>query len=479
MVSQASLARGSAVRRRAAAQLAVLAVVAVLAALCGIPAEPARAGMPAVARAVLDNGLEVYVYEDHTVPLVSVGVWYRVGSRDEPPDRRGMAHLMEHMMFKGSRHVGPEEHARLIQRVGGISNAFTTTDATVYWEKLPSSQLELALWLEAERMANLVLTESTLATEREVVKEEYREALQNNPVGFAIDRFHAWMFQGTPYAWTPGGAIEDLDRVTVADLEAFYRSHYVPNNAVLVVAGDATPGQVLELARRHFGPIPAGPPPSRPPVRFEAPRPPGSDVARQTTLALPVQLPGVIGGYAIPGAGHRDRYALAVAEQVLAGGESSRLHRRLVRQRQLAVFTEAGSVAYQEAGAFFVLAFFLPERADPGQVLQALREEVERLAVQPPDEDELERARNQLAAHLAFALDALDRTANLIGSAVVIEGGIEAFQRGIEPYLAVTAADVQRVARTYLRPENLTAVAIVPQPPPSEAPAGGSGPSGG
>ncbi|HEY8487020.1 MAG TPA: pitrilysin family protein [Limnochordales bacterium] len=422
---------------------------------------PARQPAP-VTRAQLPNGLQVYVYEDHSVPVAAVSVWYRVGSKDEPPGRRGMAHLLEHLMFKGSRHVPPEEHARLIQRMGGISNAFTSSDVTVYWQKLPASQLELALWLEAERMANLVLTQEKLATEREVVKEEFRQALQNNPIGLAIDRFHAWMFEGTPYAWTPAGAIEDLDAVRLEDLESFYRTYYVPANAVLVVAGDVQAEQVLELARRHFGPLPPGLAPPRPQVLFSAPRTAAGATAVRS-LAFPVQLPGVLGGYAIPGASHPDRFALEVAEQVLAGGDSSRLHRRLVREQQVAVFAEAGAVTYEKAGSFFLLGFFLPERASAGQLLQALQQEASRLADEPPSAAELERAKSRLAARRAFALESADEVARALGSAVVLEGGLEHFLAGVEPYLAVTAEEVAGVARRYFRPDNFTAVVIEPQ----------------
>ncbi len=422
--------------------------------------------VPEVAHTRLENGLEIYVYEDPSAPLVSVNLWYRVGSRDEPVGRRGMAHLMEHMMFKGSARVAPEEHARIIQRVGGFSNAYTTTDATVYWDKVPSSQLELALALEAERMANLEITEEKLATEREVVKEEFRAALQNNPIGHALDRFHAWMFAGTPYAWTPGGAIEDLDQVSVEDLQEFYRRHYRPSNAVLVVAGDTRLEEVEALARRHFGPIEGGPAPPRPAVPFQAPRTAdtaGSGQAQEHVMRLPIQLPGVIGGYAIPGASHPDQYPLGVATYILSGGRSSRLYQRLVREQQIAVVAAGVSYPYQQAGAFFIVAFFLPDRS-PQAVLAALRQEVERLAEELPSPDELDRARNQLAAALAFQLDSLDGVANLIGQAVVIEGGLERFREGIEPYLTVTAEDVQRVARTYLRPENLTVVSVLPGP---------------
>ncbi|HEY8498776.1 MAG TPA: pitrilysin family protein [Limnochordales bacterium] len=439
-------------------------LVAVVAALT-VTARGAEASF-SVRQGRLDNGLEIYVYEDATVPLVSVSVWYRVGSRDEPVGRRGMAHLMEHMMFKGSARVGPEEHGRLIQEAGGVANAFTTTDATVYWEKVPASQLPLALALEAERMANLVITPEHLASEREVVKEEYRLRAQNDPIGLALDRFHAMLFEGTPYAWTPAGFLDDLDQVTVDDLEAFYRRYYVPNNAVLVVAGDTTLEEVMSLAERYFGPIPAGPEPPRPAVAFEAPRRDAGESAqplgRFAPLPMAIQVPGILAGYAVPGAASPDQYPLAVAALVLSGGESARLHQRLVRERQVAVFASGGILGYADAGALVVFSFYLPGRR-PEEQVDALLAEVERLAQEPPTPDELERARNQLAASVAFQFDSLDGVANLIGSAVVVEGGIEAFTRGIQPYLDVTAQQVQEAARRYLVRANATVVAVVPE----------------
>lgn len=469
--------KGSRVRV-ASASVAALALLLALLVAGPALAEPASKELPSfeVKSARLDNGLEIYVYEDHTVPLVSVSLWYRVGSRDEPVGRRGMAHLMEHMMFKGSARIGPEQHARLIQEAGGMANAFTTTDATVYWEKVPSSQLALALALEAERMANLVITEEHLASEREVVKEEYRAKLENDPIGVAFDRFHSMVFEGTPYAWTPAGFIDDLDQVTVEDLQAFYRRYYVPNNAVLVVAGDTTLDEVVQLAQPYFGPIPPGEVPPRPAIAFEAPRRSARDAAAAgggepgtagrsfgqfRTLELPIQVPGVIAGFAVPGDRGRDKYALGVAALVLSAGESARLHQRLVREQQLAVFAGGAPLVYAEAGAFVALSFYLPPHTAEAQA-DALIAEVARLADEPPTPEELERARNQLAAAVAFEFDSLDGVANLIGSAVVLEGGIEAFTEGIQPYLDVTAEQVQAVARRYFVPDNATVVAIVP-----------------
>lgn len=217
---------------------------------------PVVAAQPSLEVQSLSNGLKVIVYEDHTAPVVSVNVWYRVGSRNELVGNRGLAHLMEHMMFKGSTNFGPDEHAQIIDRAGGVGNAFTSEDATGYWDKVPLEKFELALELEAERMHNLVLTQENLDSEREVVKEEFRTRIENDPISAAFETFRALAFEGTPYAWAPVGTLDDIDGITLSDLSNFYETYYAPNNAVLVVAGDVTAEGVFELAQEHFGAIP-------------------------------------------------------------------------------------------------------------------------------------------------------------------------------------------------------------------------------
>lgn len=418
------------------------------------------AGGPTVEVAAdrLPNGLEIYVYEDHTAPVVSVNLWYRVGSRDEPIGRRGMAHLLEHMMFKGSKRLGPEEHARIIDQVGGVMNAFTSSDVTVYWNKVPAAYLELVLELEAERMANLVLTEEHLQTEREVVKEEFRLGLQNNPLNLAFELFQAVALAGTPYAWTPHGFLEELDAITVQDLEAFYRAYYVPNNAVLVVAGDTDLPTVRRLAEEHFGSIPPGTVPARDQVELQ---PVGE--TQWESLTFPLQLPVIVGGYLIPGLRSPDMEALQAVGLILSGGESARMHRSLVREQQVALAALGVAQQYEDAGLFLLAGLYLPP-VQSDQVAAALVAEVERLA-DGVGEQELQRVKNQLVASYAFSLDTLDGVANAIGSAVVQEGGLEKFTQGLDPYLSLTSDDIVRVTRTYLTPDRLTLVDVVPEPP--------------
>lgn len=407
---------------------------------------------------VLPNGLEIYVYEDHSTPVVSVNLWYKVGSRDEPPGLYGMAHLLEHMMFNGSAHIPKNGHAQLIDGVGGSVNAFTSSDVTVYWNKVPSDQLGAVLQLEAERMANLELTPGKVEIEKEVVKEEFRIAIQNDAIGTALDKLLATSLQGTPYAWTPAGALHSIDAITTDDLKRFYADYYTPNNAVLVIAGDTDIHTATHLAQKVFGCIVQSETPPRSEVEL-----PHTKQPIYTEITMPLQLPAILGGYVIPGTASPNSTALQVASLILSAGQSSRLHQRLVRETGLAVGAVGYAEPFRDVGLFLNLAFHLDDK-DPNTVIQAMRAEIEGLATNPPTETEMEKARNQVAASYAFSLDSLDGIANAIGSAVVLGQGIEEFEQGSEIYLKITSQDVQRVAGKYLRPDSLTLLKVRPGP---------------
>ncbi|MCS6936564.1 MAG: insulinase family protein [Candidatus Bipolaricaulota bacterium] len=410
-----------------------------------------------ISKFTLDNGLVLLVYQDNTAPVVSVNLLYRVGSRDEPTGKRGMAHLMEHMMFKGSKNIKPEEHSRLIDQAGGRDNAFTSDDVTGYWAMLPKEKLELALRLEAERMENLVLTQENLDSEREVVKEEWRVRLENQPVSKALDKFRDIAFAGTPYAKGPEGYMEDLDSITLEDLQNFYKTYYAPNNAVLVVAGDVEANRVLELVKKYFGAIPKGPTPPAVTVTL----PPQTEM-REESLQLAVQLPVIVGGYALPGIGHADQPALEVAGLVLSGGQSARLYKSLVREQQISVGAGGFPLVFKDLGTMLIYAFFTPDK-DPAQVKEALLKEIERLVNEPIDEKELQKAKNQLTAQYIFGLDSISTVANGLARAEVLQGDYREFEKSKTRYDNITIADVQRVAQTYFKRENLTIVTLKPE----------------
>lgn len=405
----------------------------------------------------LDNGLRLIVYQDTTAPVVSVNVLYRVGSKDEPEGKRGMAHLMEHMAYKGSRNVGPEEHSKLIDQAGGQDNAFTGDDMTGYWARLPKEKLELAFFLFAEQMQNLVLTQEHLESEREVVKEEWRVRLENQPVSRAFDKFRDIAFAGTPYAKGPEGYMEDLDKITLEDLQSFYRTYYAPNNAVLVVAGDVRPNEALSLAKKHFGGIPKAPLPTPAPITL----PPQTEM-REETLEMAVQLPVIIGGYRVPGSGHPDQPILEVAGFILSRGQSSRLYKSLVREQQISVAAGGFPLVFKDLGTMLIYAFFTPDK-DPTKVKEALLAEVERLVTEPIDEKELQKAKNQLTAQYIFSLDSISSVANALAQAEIIYGDYREFEKAKTKYDNITVADVQRVAQTYFKRENLTIVTLKPQ----------------
>lgn len=407
-----------------------------------------------VAAFTLENGLELYVYPERTFPVVAVHLVYRVGSRDEQHGRRGLAHLMEHLMFQGSENVGPEEHSRWIASVGGVSNAYTTADATGYWQVATSDHLEEILRLEAERMHRLVITPEKLDKEREVVKNEYRSSIENNPLGPAVEAFVARAFAGTSYAWPAVGVMDELDLITVEDAIAFYKTYYVPNNAVLVIAGDVDPEQALELVRRHFGNISPGEVPSR--LAAEPTPEPGVVTAE---FGSPVQLPVVIGGFPIPGHFHPDATALEVAGLILSGGTTSRLYRALVRDSQFAYVAIGIPELFRDAGIFTVIAVHGPHVSGE-EVINRILQEIGKLSKAPPAPEEVERVKNTVAAGRVFALDSVQGVAEAVAfSAGVLEDYREVDRR-LDAVADVTPEEIVRVVRTYLQPERFMAMVV-------------------
>jgi zinc protease len=466
------------VARAAALVVAVILLSAGLAA--GLPASaraahrPAGAG-PAAKSAVappkldvksweLPNGLKVVFLADHKAPIATVQVFYHVGSKDEHVGIRGVAHMFEHMMFKGTERVPPEEHARMLKEVGGQVNAFTTEDLTAYYETVPPSYIGFALELEAERMRSLKLFPSIVDSERKVVEEEKRLRIDNNPIGKAIEHFRAMAYTRHPYSWTAIGTIEDLDRITPADCQRFYDTYYQPNNATVVIVGDAREDDVRASVEKHFGPIPRGPEPPR-----DYPPEPPQTAMREETMSLEVQVPVVVGGYHIPAAADPDTAPLEVLAAILSAGESSRLNQRLVRKDHLAIAAGGMAETMEHPGLFLAFAAHLPDR-DQAKVKDALLDEIRRARDQPVTPAELEKAKNQLAAGYIFGLQSVDGIAHEIGEYQYVNGDWREFLKGATRYLAVTAQDVQHVAAKYLIDSNLTLVMLQPKGPPHPPP---------
>lgn len=425
-------------------------------------AKAATSKLPTVETFTLENGLQVAVLQTTTAPVVAVQVWYRAGAKDEARNRRGSAHMFEHMLFKGTKHVRAEAHAQFINGIGGYVNATTDEDATHYINTLPADHLDFAIQLEAERMRNLMFRKEMIDTEREVVKEEIRQR-ENSPIAKGFLRFLEVAFTKHPYAWTAGGALKDLDATTLDDLKGFYDAYYQPNNALLVVAGKTTTGEVKRSAQKWFGALPkAGVPPR--PARDAVER-------KQTQQRREVVEPGQLGltlvGFHIPPARDKDAHAVQVASIILGAGESSRLKVRLKTadpktKRPLALDGGMEALVREDPGIAIALGVYLdPAQGDP--VEAAIFDEIAKLAAKGPTASELRKAKNQVQSGFLFSLENAQGLAEAIGRSWIHTGNPASFLEDVEHIEKVTAADVSRVVKQFMSPDQATIVVIPPR----------------
>src|SRR5262245_46179470 len=338
----------------------------------------------------LPNGLTVVLSEDHSTPIIHADLWYHVGSKDERPGRTGFAHLFEHLMFKGSKNVNTEEHSSVIASVGGRSNAFTNDDSTVFWETIPSQYLPLVLWLEADRMATLKVDESNLKSEREVVKEERRLRIDNQPYGRLSEILYDAAFTVHPYKHTTIGSMADLDRTSLADVRDFHSLYYVPGNATLAIVGDFDSAQAMDLVTKYFGRIPK----SDRPIPRDYPKEPPSQHERRITTTENWPLPVVVVAYHITFDGHPDSYPLHLASKILSDGESSRIFKSLVYEKRIAVTASGGGNIIEDPNLFFAMAV-VQRGHTTAEAERALIAEFDKLREGGVSERELQRAKNQ------------------------------------------------------------------------------------
>jgi zinc protease len=395
--------------------------------------------------------------EDHSTPIVHAQLWYHVGSKDERGGRTGFAHLFEHMMFKGSKNVRPEQHASFISSVGGESNAYTTEDVTVFWATLPARDLPMALWLEADRMASLKIDEESFRRERDVVKEERRMRIENQPYGRLSELIYEHAFTVHPYRHTTIGSMKDLEGASVEDVREFYRTYYVPGNATLALVGDFDTEEAIRLVRRYLGAVPPSPRPLR---RDLAPEPPQQQ-ERRVTLHENWPLPVVVVAYHITADGHPDSYPLHVAGKILSDGQSSRIHKRLVYEKGYALSAFGSANIAEDPNLFFAVAVVQPGQ-DVDETERALLAELGRLAADGVTETELQRARNQIARDYIVGRASNQEKASHLAHAVVIHGDVASADGEFDLLMKTTAADVQRVARTYFTPAGRLVLRVLP-----------------
>ena len=405
----------------------------------------------------LPNGLTVVLSEDHSTPIVHVQLTYHVGSKDERPGRTGFAHLFEHLMFKGSKNVASEAHTSLISSVGGKSNAYTTEDETVFWETVPAHYLPLALWLEADRMATLRIDARTFANEREVVKEERRMRVDNQPYGRLNEIIYDQAFTTHPYKHPTVGSLHDLESASADDVRDFYQTYYVPGNATLVLVGDFEPPQAKALVSQYLGRVPK----AERPVPRDIPKEPPQTKERRVAVDAPWPLPAVVVAHHVTYDGNPDSYPLHIASKVLSDGQSSRIYKKLVYERQIAVAAFGSANLIEDPNLFYAVAIVQPGHK-PEEATAALIAELDRLKNEPISERELQRTKNQFARDYILMRESNQQKALQLAHAVVIHHDITTADGEFEIFQNITAADVQRVARTYFTPENRLVITVMP-----------------
>ena len=411
----------------------------------------------------LANGLRLIVAEDHLAPVVAVNLWYNVGSKHEVTGKTGFAHLFEHVMFQGSANVGKAEHMALVQAAGGTLNGTTWVDRTNYYETLPSHELELALWLEADRMGTLLgaLSQENLDNQRDVVKNEKRWSYDNRPYGSWMEKMLAHLYpEDHPYHHSTIGSMADLDAASLDDVKAFFATYYVPNNAVLSVAGDCERAQVRAWAEKYFGPI--APNPAIPPLPdMSLPELLGEE--RRESVEDQVPLARVYVAFRAPAFGDTRLDAIDLAGQILTGGKGSRLHKRLVREERLAQDVSVFTLPFVGGAAACIGWATVRPGVEIAKVEAAYLEELEKLATEAPSDDELARAKALTEADELGSLARVEERADRLSMYATLFDDPALINTMLPRYLSVTGEQIQDAARAIFREDNRVILTYVPR----------------
>jgi zinc protease len=427
-------------------KLSLLLVLAVAVAVLLAPLHAAvRPPKLTYQRLVLKNGMKVILHQDKSTPIVHVELWYHVGSKNEKPGRTGFAHFFEHMMFKGSKNIEPEQHTSIIASVGGQANAYTNEDTTVFWQSIPAQYLPLALWMEADRMATLRIDERTFVAEREVVKEERRMRIENPPYGLLNEliTFHA--FDVHPYKHPVIGSMTDLNAATIDDVRDFYKTYYEAET-------------VINLVNQYFERVPK----AEKPVPRDIPVEPQHTKEKRVNLDQPWPLPAVVVTYHVPYNGHPDSYPMFVMSKTLSDGQTSRIYRKLVYETGLALTAFGTSSFLEQPGIFSAVALVNPGKS-PDEVEKALIAEFDKLKTDGISERELQRAKNQFARDYIVSRLSIKEKASQLGHAEVIQKDMESADGEFDTFQKVSLDDVRRVARKYFVPEGRMVMRIMPR----------------
>ncbi|MEO8623319.1 MAG: pitrilysin family protein [bacterium] len=437
----------------------ILAAAVLLATLLGAAAPPSRSADLSFSDTRLKNGLRVIIAEDHNAPVYTIAISYNVGSRDERRGRTGFAHLFEHMMFKGSEKVGNGEHFTLVFNNGGNMNGTTNKDRTVYYETLPTNQLDLGLFLEADRMRSLVITKDNLDNQRNAVQEERRLGVDNQAYGKTFEAIDSLAYSNFSYSHSVIGSMADLSAASVEDVTAFFKTYYAPNNAVLAIVGDVNSADVLARVRKYFEGIPAQTAP--PTVDMTEPPPSGEKrIALEDALARATRLDI---SYKVPPSSSDDEAALNVLSTVLSGGRSSRFYEQVVRQQQLATSANAGKGESRGPGLFNVSIMVAPGK-QAADAEKAVMDEIEKIKSAPPADWEMDKARTNSQRTTISQQESSLARAVLLSQYALFYDDPGRINTRVARIKAVTAADVQRVARQYLTENNRSVIQTNPKP---------------
>lgn len=406
----------------------------------------------------LKNGLNVILHEDHSTPIVAVTVLYHVGSKNENPERTGFAHFFEHLLFEGSENIKRGEYMKIVQSNGGILNANTSFDRTFYFEILPSNQAELGLWLESERMLQSKIDETGVETQREVVKEEYRQRYDNQPYGTFLPEMFKRGFQVHPYNWVPIGSLAHLNEAKIDEFRDFYKTYYVPNNATLSIAGDINKPELKKWIEKYFAEIPVGTKEMNRPKLVE----PVKKLEVRDTIYDNVQLPAVMMGYHTPAQGTPDSYAVSMLAQILSQGKSSRLQKSIVDEQQKAIFVGAFPFPTEDPGMALMFGV-----TNMGVAIDALEEsinkEVEKVQKELISEDEFQKLKNQIENDMISENSKVEGIAENLANYFVYYGDANLINTEISRYLKVTREDIKRVANEYFRKDNRVVLHYLPK----------------
>ncbi len=417
-------------------------------------------GKISLERFKLDNGLEVVLHRDNSLPLVAINIWYHVGSKDERPGLTGLAHLFEHMLFQGSQHVDTNDHFRWVQQAGGVANGSTWFDRTNYYETLPSNCLDLGLWLESDRMGFLLpaMNLEKLENQRSVVINERRQTVDNQPYGRAFERIHELLYPDDhPYHWPVIGYLEDIEAATLEDVTSFFEMYYAPNNAVLTVAGDLSIDQAMKRIGHWFGEIPSGAEISE----VQAQRPRSEGKPRREVMPDRVELSRIYLAYSTPSYGQPEWYAADLLSAVLSGGKSSLLYEDLVYRRQMATDVSAFVLPTELSATFFIVATARPN-TDPGDLESAIQSQIARVADRGVTTPTLTKAKNKVVTSFCDELQKLDQVADLLSMFTTYFDNPELVAQEVDTYLSLESTNLSEFASAYLRTDRCVSLTVVP-----------------